>query len=186
MKIRRLLAGIGALCLVTALLFPVQVHAAEESNGTTTIITTVPDTHTVTLEIGEHGSVTTDGKEYTGTQDIKVKRLSEQKYTITPDKGYQIDTVSYGKPDSMETVTLSSDNTYTAPVIHEDEFVLKVTFKAVPDSGTGGNENADGTTSGSGNSPKTGDYTNTGLWGSLLIVSALLMAFATRKQKKIQ
>lgn len=59
-------------------------------------------------------------------------RLSEQIYIIKPDKGWLIDTVSYGKPDSMETVSLDSGNTYTAPSIHEDGLVLKVTFKASP------------------------------------------------------
>lgn len=180
MRIKRLLAGMGALCLIAALFLPVQAYAAEGNSGTTTITTTVPDTHTVTLEIGEHGSVTTDGTAYTGTQEIQIKRLSEQKYTITPDKGYQIDTVSYGKTGSMETVSLDSNNTYTAPALNEDGFILKVTFQASPDSSAGG------TTGSSGSSPKTGDYTHIRVWGSLFALSALLMVSAVRKKKKIQ
>lgn len=168
MKIRRLLAGIGALCLAAVLVLPVSVRAAEESSGTTTITTTVPDTHTVTLEIGEHGSVTTDGKVYTGTQNIQVKRLAEQKYIITPDKGWLIDTVTYGKPDSMETVALDSDNTYTAPALYEDGYVLAVKF--VKDS--------------AGKGAKTGDDSTLGLWVAAAGLSMVVLFLGTRMRRK--
>lgn len=37
----------------------------------------------------------------------------------------------------LQSITRNSDNIYIAPILNEDGLVLKVTFKAVPNSGIG-------------------------------------------------
>lgn len=182
---KKLLAGIAVLYLAFAMLLPVQVHAADQSKGTT-ITATVPDTHTVALEIGEHGSVVIDGTVYTGTQEIEVPRLAELVYCIKADNGWEIDTVSYGSPGHPETVSLDDENTYTAPALHEDGLILNAVFKkkAVLPADTGqGNEEKNtaarnkGKNTAARNNVKTGDVTNLIVWGAPLLLSALLMAY---------
>ena len=63
---------------------------------------TVSDTHTITLDVGEHGSVSVDGTAYTGTQKVESPRLAEQSYYIQAYNDWEIDTVSYGRADSLE------------------------------------------------------------------------------------
>ena len=63
---------------------------------------TVSDTHTITLDVGEHGSVSVDGTAYTGTQKVEIPRLAEQSYYIQAYNDWEIDTVSYGRADSLE------------------------------------------------------------------------------------
>lgn len=65
LRMKKLMAGIAALCLLAVLLPPLRAYAAEQSKGTT-ITTTVPDTHTIALEIGSHGSVSVEETPYTG------------------------------------------------------------------------------------------------------------------------
>lgn len=128
MRIKKLLSGIAILCLLFVLMLPVQAYGADQSKGTT-ITTTVPATHMVTLDIGEHGSVIVGGTTYTGIQKIEISRLAEQDYYIAADNGWEIDTVSYGGPDDPETVSLDKGNIYRAPALYEDGLVLKVTWK---------------------------------------------------------
>lgn len=141
LKLKRFLAGVGTLCLVLSLLLPLQVHA-QGSTGSTTIKTTVPDTHIVLLDIGEHGSVLINDKVCTSEdKQVEVARLAEQTYIIQPDKGWQIESVWYGQMDAQETVKLSED-TFTAPAIYSDENKLTVTFRK---SSAGGGTDTDGT-----------------------------------------
>lgn len=74
MKMRGRAAVFWALTLAAVLLLPTQTYAAEQKgSGVTTLKTTVPDAHTVLLDIGEYGSVTVGKEIYTGTQEIQVK-----------------------------------------------------------------------------------------------------------------
>lgn len=206
MRIKKILAGIAVLYLAFAILLPVQVHAADQSKGTT-ITAIVPDTHTVTLEIGEHGSVVIDGTVYTGTQEIEVPRLAELVYCIKADNGWEIDTVSYGSPGHPETVSLDDENTYTAPALHEDGLILNAVFKkkaVLPshtDQGNAGSETSAGSNistgnhaagnkaagnKAAGNHAKTGDSADLMSWNLLLAVSALLVCADVMRRKRTE
>ena len=188
MRIKKFLAGIGALCLCSALLLPIQAQAAEQSNGTTTLTTTVPDTHSVQLVIGEHGSVKVNDEEYRGTVTVEVPRQAEQTYLIAPESGWQIDTVTYGIAGSEETVSLK-DSAYTAPAVYQDGNVLTVTFEKSA-AGSGGTSGSGNQTGDSGNkqsgagSVQTGDNTHLEVFSALLILSGVMTAILLKLRKK--
>ncbi|QBE96372.1 hypothetical protein PMF13cell1_01916 [Blautia producta] len=121
MRTGKFFTAVTMLCLCFFIMQPVQASVKETG---TELTTQVPDEHLVSLDIGEHGAVTADGKKYTGKQEIKVGRLKEQLYQIKPDSGYQADKVQYGG----KTVQLTGSS-YTAEAIHQDGLTLKVTFK---------------------------------------------------------
>ena len=113
--------------------------AGEQSgsgSSATTITTTVPATHQVQLVIGDHGSVRIGDTEYQGDVTADVPRLAEQTYTVVPDRGWRVDTVTYGQPGEEQEVELT-DSSYTAPALYQDGNVLTVTF-ARSSSGSGG------------------------------------------------
>lgn len=88
MKLKRIL-----FVLVCLMLFSSKVYAKE---GSTKISTTVPEKHTVTLDIDEYGYVLIDGKRYDSKDKyIEVARLSKCKYTIVVEEGYVIESVYY-------------------------------------------------------------------------------------------
>lgn len=129
MKLKRIL-----FVLVCMMLFSTKVYAKE---GSTEISTTVPEKHTVTLDIDEYGYVLIDGKRYDSKDKyIEVARLSKCKYTIVVEEGYVIESVYYGD----ELVELI-DNSFIAPEINE-EIKLKVNFakKSISDSEIGKDE----------------------------------------------
>lgn len=161
-------------CIAFALALPVK---ADASDNTTTLTINIPDSHTVTLDIKEHGAVLVNGKSYTGKTTVQIARLKEQGYEIKPDKGWQIDTVRYGMSDSMETVTVN-DMVFTAPAIHEDGYVLTVTFKKAPVVPT----TKKPTNSKTGN-VTTGDTGNLFFWELLLGVSGMTVLGMKRKRR---
>lgn len=108
----------------------------QSGSETRTITTTVPDTHKVRLTVGDHGSVRIGGREYRGDATADVERLAEQTYTVVPDSGWKVDTVTYGQPGAEETVELTGLS-YTAPPLYRDGNVLTVTFER-SSSGSGG------------------------------------------------
>lgn len=186
MKLRKFLAGVGALLLCSALLLPVPAQAADQREDVTTITTRVPDTHTVLLEIGEHGSVLIGGKTYTSKdKQVEVARLAEQTYTIQPDKGWQVEQVKYGQKDALEAVKLT-DNAFTVPAVNSDDNLLTVTFK----KGSAGSGTDKPTTpdKGGGTGVKTGDTTNLPFTVALFLLSGsasviLYMKTAQRRKK---
>lgn len=188
MRGKKLLAGIGMFCLLSALLLPVQVHATENS-GDTQITTTVPDTHIVLLDIGEHGCVIADKQTYTHKdKSIEVERLAELTYTIQPDKGWQVESVSYGFEDAQEAVELK-DNAFTAPPVTKDGNKLTVRFKKAPFAG-GDNTDKPATPDKGGNTHtgvKTGDNTNVLLWSMVAVISLAgvitVLLFKRRKSR---
>lgn len=180
MKLKKFLSGVGTLCLILTLFLPLQVHA-QEHTGSTTIKTTVPDTHIVLLDIGEHGSVFINGKTYISKdKQAEVARLAEQTYTIQPDKGWQVEQVRYGQKDALEAVKLT-DNAFTAPALNSNDNQLRVTFKKDP-AGSGTDKPGSGGSTG----VQTGDSTNIALYGMAMAFSFFLSAVLIhyRQQKR--
>ena len=101
----------SAFMMVIILTQGFSIPAFAES-GDTTVTTTVPCT--VTLSIGENGSVTVDGTRYTGKASFQKDLDTVVSYTITPDSDYEINSVLY----NGENVTASvSGGVYTAPAL---------------------------------------------------------------------
>lgn len=176
MRMKRLLAVMaGALCFCSALLFHVQTQAAEQSNGTVTITTTVPETHTATLSITGEGTVTVDGKTYTAqSQELEIPRLEELVWTFTPADGYELDTVLYNGTDVTGKL---ADQSYKADPVYENGTEVSVTFtkesgkESDTEKGTGNSGQQSGGTSFGKDSPKTGDPSDIYPWMITFFVS---------------
>lgn len=181
MKLKRLLAGVSALCLAAALLLPIQVHAADQSS-TTILTTTVPASHTVQLDIGEHGYIVIDGKQYRGNTTVQIKRLAEQEYAIKADKGWQVSSVSYGQENQIKQDESQSEFTFTAPAVYSDDNVLKITWKEAKASG-GGSSGSD--TQYKGSIVPTGDNTSITIWGLLILMSGTTLCYIYGRKKKM-
>lgn len=190
MKIKRILAGTAMLGMCALFLFcPVQTQAAEESQATA-IVTEVPKSHTVKVVIEGQGTVKTGGKTYSETQDIQVGRLEEQDYRITAADDWKLKDVTYGVSGSESEVKLK-DSVFTAPEIYEDGNVLTVTFVKVSsetdakaDGGTTAKGQASTGQTSAGQSPKTGDASQNGLWASGAVLSLVILLLGTRRRKK--
>ncbi|WP_296878076.1 hypothetical protein [Thomasclavelia sp.] len=172
MKLKRIL-----FVLVCMMLFSTKVYAKE---GSTEISTTVPEKHTVTLDIDEYGYVLIDGKRYDSKDKyIEVARLSKCKYTIVVEEGYVIESVYYGD----ELVELI-DNSFIAPEINE-EIKLKVNFakKSISDSEIGKDEteNKETVSNEKIDSVNTGDESKIMMTLMLLIVSGLMIRRCYKK-----
>lgn len=176
MKLKKFLAGVGTLCLALTLFLPLQVHA-QESTSSTTITTKVPDTHTVLLDIGEHGSVLVNEKTYThADKEAQIKRLVKQKYIIQAEAGWQIESVRYGKADAQETVKLT-DNAFVAPAINSNDNKLTVTLKKAPlGSIDKGNNVHTGV--------QTGDNAPILLWGTVFTLALSGVALTAGMKRK--
>lgn len=147
MRKRRYLAVSLAICTFSALTIPVQVQAEEVGGGETTIHIRVPDTHSIKIEIGDHGALHINGATYKGIQDIDVERLSYPRFEIIADKGYEIEAVYYeGKNVTGEL----EQNIYTAPILHEDGHFFKVSFKKGAENIGGSDTSGDGSATGDG------------------------------------
>lgn len=180
MKLKKFLAGVGALLLCSALLFPVPAQAADESEGVTTIKTRVPDTHSVLLDIGEHGSVRIDDKTYTSKdKQAEVARLAEQTYTIQPDDGWQVEQVKYGQKEAPEVIKLT-DNAFTAPAVNSNDNKLIVRFTKA--SAGGGNNTHKPNDSGN-TGVQTGDNSNIASMGTLLLLSMTAIILLSKRKK---
>lgn len=180
MKLKGLLAGVSALCLAAALLLPIRVHAAGQSS-TTTLTTTVPASHTIQLDIGEHGYIEIGGKQYRGNTTVQIKRFAEQEYTIKADKGWQVSSVSYGQENQLKQNELQSEFTFTAPAIFSDDNVLKITWKEAKASG-GGSSGSD--IQHKGSIVPTGDNSSITIWGLLILMSGTALCYVYNKKKK--
>ncbi len=156
-----------------------------QSKGITNIATRVPDTHTVLLDIGEHGSVLIGGKTYTPKdKQVEIARLAEQTYTIQLDKGWQVEKVKYGQKDALETILLA-DNAFTAAAVNGDDNQLTVTFKK--DSAGSGTDKPTSPDKGSGTGVKTGDTTNLSFTVALFLLSgsaSVILYMKTVKRRK--
>lgn len=83
----------AALCALLPML-----ALAQES---TTIMTTVPSSHTITVICGEHGRVTAAGKTFAGTHTVEVKRLADLTIIAEPDTGYALSQVLASQTDGV-------------------------------------------------------------------------------------
>lgn len=173
MKFKKLLAGFSVLCMVAVLLLPLPVSASE--NGTTTLTTKVPDTHSVELVIEGKGTVKVDKQEYKAGQTIKVPRLTKFTYEFIADEDWQLKSVSYGKESSVKEVALTGTS-FTPEEVHEDGYTLHVVFKEKDKTDTGGTDKGDNV--------QTGDQTNTVLWGVMLIGSSTILLYSLYRKKR--
>lgn len=103
---------LAALCA----LLPTLVLAQEN----TTLFTTVPDHHMITVVCGEHGKAVIDGKTYSGTFTVQAARLGTLAIKAQPDKGYGFSQIKVSDLDGVtvkgRSVTLSAihcENTVT-------------------------------------------------------------------------
>ena len=151
------------LILILSAALPSEVNA--DTSGTQVITVSIPCT--VTLLIGEHGAVQVNGKNYVGDTSIQTSVGTVLTYTLLPDAGYQLSTLTY----DGDIVTGSvKDGVYAAPPLtgHAE---LKVIFikqaGGLPASPT----------------PKTGDESNPGLWLVLMLVSGTGLIALLEKRK---
>ena len=118
-KIKKTLSAfLTILLLVSA--FGVTAFA---EGGNTTLTTTIPCT--VTLQVGDHGKVTVDGTDYTGSASFQRDPGTAVTYTFSPNGLYSIDKVIY---NGVEVTDELSGNTYTAPALTGNA-ALSVSFK---------------------------------------------------------
>lgn len=111
-------------------LLPVTVWAQE-----TTLITVVPASHTVHMEVAGEGTVLIDGVAYTKAAKVQVQRHHTPEISIQAADGFQIKTVFWGNED----VTAAIQNgKWTAPKLVDDA-ALTVTFEqsSIPQSEQG-------------------------------------------------
>lgn len=90
------------------------------AQDSTTIITTVPSSHTITIVCGEHGKALIDGKAYSGTLTVQADRLGTLVIQAQPNGGYGLWQIMASNLDGVtvkgRTVTLASihcENTIT-------------------------------------------------------------------------
>lgn len=110
---------VAALCA----LLPVCTALAES----TTLKTTVPSTHTITIICGNHGDVVIDGKRYSGTFTIEAPRLGTLVITADPDSGYDFSQIV---AEDLTGVTIKGRKA-TLTNIH-DENTLTISFYRLP------------------------------------------------------
>ena len=82
------------LILILILSFALPSEAYADTSGTQVITVSIPCT--VTLLIGDHGTVQVNGKSYTGDTSIQAPVGTALRYTFMPDTGYRLSTLTYG------------------------------------------------------------------------------------------
>lgn len=97
---------------------------AQES---TTLLTTVPSEHTITIVCGAHGKVVIDGKTYSGTFTIQADRLGTLTIKAQPSSGYGLSQV---KVDDMDGVTVKGRKVTLSGINCENTVTL--TFYKLP------------------------------------------------------
>lgn len=119
------------LSILLAALYALLPLAALAETTTTTLKTTVPSEHTITIVCGEHGSVKIGGKTYRGTFTIQVPRLGDLTIRANPDDGYGLWKIEAADMDGVtidgRKITLSS--------VHGDN-TLTIRFYKLPDAET--------------------------------------------------
>lgn len=115
---------LSAFLAVLLLLSAFGLTAFAES-GSTTLTTTIPCT--VTLQVGDHGKITVDGTDYTGSAGFQRDAGTAVTYTFTPNGLYSVDKVIY---NGTEVTSELSGNTWTAPAL-TGNVALYVSFKLI-------------------------------------------------------
>lgn len=110
-------------CLLT-IVFPLATNAKE-----TTLITSVPSSHTLHLNIDGNGTVSVNGYKYSKTKNISVDRHSEPFVQIQAARGYSVRSVVYNNENISY---LFNNGEWTMSKV-ESDITLSVVF--VRDSG---------------------------------------------------
>lgn len=186
MKFKKLLTGFSILCMAATLFLPLSVSASE--SGTTSLTTTVPDTHNVELVIKGNGTVKADKQEYKTSQTIQIPRLSQLTYEFVADEGWQLESVSYGKEGSVKEVALTGTS-FMPEEVYEDGYTLHVVFAEKGKTGTDGTNKGDNIQVGADGTNKsdnvqTGDQTNVVFWEVLLMGSTVAVCSLSKKKRK--
>lgn len=133
---------LAAFCV----LLPTLVLAQES----TTLKTTVPSEHTITIVCGEHGQAVIDDKTYSGTFAMQAERLGTLVIKAQPDKGYGFSQIKVSDLDGVtvkgRSATLSGihcENTvtltfYKLPTGSTDSSATNSKPDAAPESDLGG------------------------------------------------
>ncbi|MDO5425534.1 MAG: hypothetical protein Q4F41_17620 [Eubacteriales bacterium] len=103
--------------LLLALLF--LLPAATATAETTRLQTTVPSTHTLTLDCGPGGSLRLDGQTYTGTVTLTLPRFGDAVIELLPDAGYELSSCIADPADG----TTQTETTLTISGIYQDKTV---------------------------------------------------------------
>lgn len=114
---------LAALCA----LLPTLALAQER----TTIITTVPSSHTITIVCRDYGKVVIDGKTYSGTFTVQADRLGTLVIKANPDSSYGLSQI---KVDDMDGVTVKGHKVTLSGVHCEN--IVTLTFYQLPDEAT--------------------------------------------------
>lgn len=134
--------------LVLLLLIPLSAIANAQE---TTLITVVPATHTLTIEISGKGSVSVDGTQYSKTTEIQIARFVSPVIEIKAADEYQIDSVLFNNENITRQL---SGGKWTMPAMITDA-TIQVDFE--PESGI----------------PATGDTSNICLWLIILLLALI-------------
>lgn len=97
------------------------------AQDSTTLKTTVPSEHTITIVCGAHGKVVIDGKTYSGTFTIQAARLGTLTIKAQPGSGYGLSQV---KVDDMDGVTVKGRKVTLSSIHCENTVTL--TFYKLP------------------------------------------------------
>lgn len=122
-----------SVALLAVLLLWMCLPAAAQS-GSTTLTTRVPSHVTLQLEICGKGSVTMDGETYSKSAAISLPRHAETPFTVTPRRGYRIDSVLYNGEDV--TFQLRS-GIFTAPAAQADATLTVIFVRGSDNPKTG-------------------------------------------------
>ena len=140
----------GLIIFVLMVCFHMQpVHA--QSTQEISLGTTVPMSHKVQLDVGNHGVVKTKEREFRNNKNIiEVNRLEQVTYVINADPVWEIKSVYYGLEGKQKLVTLK-DNVFVAPAVYEDGNILTVTYKQKSLDNSSGDQSNNGQTNQNGN-----------------------------------
>ena len=156
---------IFALIFCCLALFALAPSAGAAPGGAMKITVSVP--FKVTLDIGEHGSVTVGGKTYKRGDTIYAEPGAELVFTFAPESGYEIEKAFYGSEDITEA---AKSGIYRAAAADGD-ITLTVSFKkkSVPSGG---------------GSAKTVDGANYPLFAVLTVISGAALTAMTIKERR--
>ncbi len=112
-------------CLLCALALLCSFCLPVFADSTVKITTTVPDTHTITVEQADGAAVTCNGQPGT---TFTVERLSQPQLLVRPDSGRVLSRVTVNGTDIT---ALMQDGYYTLPAVYED-LTLQVETTAAP------------------------------------------------------
>ena len=174
-------------CLLCALALLCSFCLPVFADSTVKITTTVPDTHTITVEQADGAAVICNGQ--SGTT-FTVERLSQPQLLVRPDSGRVLSRVTVNGADIT---ALMQDGYYTLPAVYEN-LTLQVETTAAPQTTTPPAQTTTPpaqtttpptqTTTPTFRIPQTGDAARPALFLVLALCSAVLLVLLWRKKGK--